>query len=297
MQPVLVTGASGNVGAHLVRLLLEAGDEVRAAATSPSGDDRANPAGLTTVRFDFTDPATWDDAFTGVHRMFLLRPPHLGRPKRDLIPALRRAEALGVQHVVFLSLQGAERNRLVPHAAVEQWLRASSLSWSFVRASFFMQNLTGTHGADLRERSQIVVPAGRGATAFVDAADVAAVAAACLLDPDAHAQRAWTPTGPAALTYDEVAAVLSEELDRPVHYARPGLLRYALHARRALRMPLGMVAVTSAIYTSARLGLAAGLTADVQEVTGRPPVTFLEFVLRERDDGSLSPAASATRGP
>ena len=71
---------------------------------------------------------------------------------------------------MLLSLQGAEGNRFVPHAALEAWLRESGLSWTFVRASFFMQNLITTHRSDIRDRDEIMVPAGHGATAFVDAA-------------------------------------------------------------------------------------------------------------------------------
>ena len=235
------------------------------------------------VALDFTDPGTWDAAYIGVRRMFLLRPPHLARPKAQMVPSLEHARAVGVEHTVLLSLQGAERNPVVPHAALERWLRRSGLSWTFVRASFFMQNLTMAHVADVRDGSEIVVPAGDGATAFVDAQDVAAVAAAALLDPAGHRNRAWTPTGPQALTYTEVAAALSGELGRPITYTRPGLLRYARHARTVLDLPMAMVLVTSAIYTAARLGRADGLSNDIITVLGRPPISFEEFAHRERN--------------
>jgi len=235
------------------------------------------------VVLDFTDPATWAGAYDGVERMFLLRPPHLGKPKTQMLPSLEAAKAAGVRHVVLLSLQGAEGNRFVPHAALESWLRGSGLSWTFVRASFFMQNLTTTHLTDIRDRDEIMVPAGHGATAFVDAADVGAVAAAALLDPERHRNRAWTPTGPQALTYDEIAQTLSDTLDRPIRYADPGALRYARHARHALHMAWGMVAVTTAIYTVARLGKASGLTDDVRQVTGRDPVSFEMFAHTHAD--------------
>jgi uncharacterized protein YbjT (DUF2867 family) len=122
--------------------------------------------------------------------MFLMRPPALGNVRRDLLPAVVAAREAGVEHVVFLSPQGAEHNKVVPHATVETWLRGSGVGWTFVRASFFHQNLSTTHANDVRQHDEIVVPAGRGATAFVDAEDVGAVAAAALLAPDAHAGRA-----------------------------------------------------------------------------------------------------------
>lgn len=280
--PVLVTGATGNVGRQVVRLLLDAGEPVRAAARSRSAVVEAFGEAVEPVALDFTDPGTWDAAYTGVRRMFLLRPPHLGRPRTQMVPSLEHARAVGVEHMVLLSVQGAERNPVVPHAALERWLRRSGLSWTFVRASFFMQNLTTVHVADIRDRSEIVLPAGGGATAFVDAHDVAAVAAAALLDPAGHRDRAWTPTGPEALTYAEVAAVLSRVLGRRITYTRPGVLAYARHARTVLDMPTGMVLITTAIYTAARLGQAGGLSDDVITVLGRHPISFDEFAHRER---------------
>lgn len=286
--PILVTGATGNVGAPLRQALMAAGAPVRPAAGSPAGLARLREeatgrrpphdgAVLDPVLLDFTDPTTWSAAYEGVERMFVLRPPHLGRPKSQMVPSLEAAKAAGVRHVVLLSLQGAERNRFVPHAALESWLRDSGLTWTFIRASFFMQNLIGTHLSDIRDRDEIVVPAGHGATAFVDASDVAAVAAAALLHPADHRDLAWTPTGPQALTYTDIASTLGTTLGRPIRYTNPGIVHYARHARRALDMPWGMVAVTTAIYTLARMGRADGLTDDVARATGRTPTSFETF--------------------
>lgn len=278
-SPILVTGASGNVGRAVVRTLLTNKAEVRLAGRSGQS---ASQTGVDTVDFDFTDASTWPAAFRGVESMFLMRPPAIGNVGRDLLPAVAAARNAGVRHVVFLSLQGAARNKVVPHAAVEKWLRSSGLTWTFIRASFFHQNLSTTHAADIRERDALIIPAGHGATAFVDAEDVGAVAATALLDPTTHAQVAWTVTGPRALTYDQVADILTRQLGRPIRYTRPGLLAYARNAHRNLGLPWGMVAVTAAIYTAARLGLAAGLTTDVQTVLGREPIDFVEFARRER---------------
>jgi uncharacterized protein YbjT (DUF2867 family) len=277
MPPVLVTGATGNVGRPVVRALLAAGRAVRAAQRHP--DEPAIP-GAEAVAFDFTTPATWDAAFAGVDALLLVRPPQLGNVRRDLLPALDAARGAGVRHVVFLSLAGADRLPVLPHARIESWLRGSGLGWTFVRPSYFMQNLSTTHAPDVRA-GVLTVPAGHGRTAFVDAADVAAVSTAALLDPDGHRGRTWTPTGPQALTYHEVGAVLADVLGHPVRYTRPGVPAYWRHAR-GQGMPVGFAAVTTAIYTTARWGLAAGLTDDVRTVTGRPPGDLRAFAERER---------------
>lgn len=274
-----MTGATGNVGAPLVAELSRLGVEVRAASRRPpaSSDPQVQP-----VTFDFTDVDTYEAAFAGVSAMFLVRPPQLGNVARDLAPALERARSMGVSHVVFLSVQGVERLPILPHARIEAWLRDSGLGWSFLRAAFFDQNLTQVHARAVRERDELVMPAGRGRTAFVDAEDVAAVAAQVLADPQRHGNAAWTLTGSEALTYGEVAGIMTAVLGRPIRYRQPGLLKYALRAHRDLGLPPAMVAATSAVYTTARLGLAAGLSSDVERVLGRPPTTMAAFIERER---------------
>jgi uncharacterized protein YbjT (DUF2867 family) len=283
--PIVVTAPTGNVGTFVVEELLRAGAPVRAALRP--GQRVRTPTGtaaglLTEVEFDFTEPSTWEATFQGATTVFLVRPPALSNVTRDLLPSMAAARDAGVQHVVFLSLQGAEKNALVPHHDVETWLQRSGMSWTFVRASFFMQNMSTTHAADIRDRDEISVPAGGGRTAFVDAKDVAAVAAVALREPADHRNVSWTPTGPEALTYDEVATVLSDVLGRPIRYTRPGLTRYVADARRDLGMAWGFALVTGAIYTAARLGQAGGLTDDVRTVTGRDPIPLREFAEREK---------------
>jgi len=275
--PVLVTGAPGNVGTPLVAELLRLGAPVRVAARHAAAARAALGDAVDLSPFDFERPDTFGPALAGVERMFLLRPPQIADVDGAIAPALRAAEAAGVRHVVFLSIQGAEKNRIVPHRKVEERLRASGMAWTFVRAAYFMQNLSTTHAPEIRELDEIWVPAGRSSrTAHVDARDVAAVAARALVE-DGHGGRAYTPTGPAALTYDEVAALLTAELGRPIRYADPGLLAYWRRMRRR-GMPRAMVGVTVGIYTAARMGLAAGLTDDVERITGRTPIPMAQFV-------------------
>lgn len=273
VAPFLVTGATGNVGAPLVTALQERGAVVRPASRHP-----VDPQG---VVFDFGDPAAWDAAFEGVEAMFLVRPPQITDVRRGLVPALVRARAHGVRHVVLLSVQGAGAVPVLPHAGIERWLRSSGMDWTFLRPSYFDQNLSSVFSADIRDRNEIVVPAGHGRTAFVDAHDVAAVAAHALLEPGRHCGRIWTPTSEQALRWDEVAAVLSEVLGRRITYRRPSLAGYVRHARTVLGFDVPMTAMTTLIHATARVGVAGRLTEDVSTVTGRAPITLEEFARRE----------------
>ena len=176
---ILVTGATGTVGSVVCRELESQSVPVRAAVRTP---DQFGGIADETVRFDFTDPTTYHETFAGVDSMFLVRPPALSRVRRDIVPALAAAVGAGVDHVVFLSVIGADRNPLVPHARIESWLDESGIETTYLRASFFMQNLLTEHRREI-EAGELRIPAGRGETSFVDARDVAAVGAKALTEP------------------------------------------------------------------------------------------------------------------
>jgi NAD(P)H-binding/Transposase, Mutator family len=141
---LLITGPSGNVGSELVdvlrggppasgwRLASRHPDRLRARL-----DGSAQVCGL-----DFFDRASWPAALAGVDSMFLLFPLPGNRAARHaVIPFLQAAEQAGCRHVVYVSVFGADRIRFIPHYKVEAALTASSMSWTLLRCSFFMQNL------------------------------------------------------------------------------------------------------------------------------------------------------------
>ncbi|WP_265111673.1 NAD(P)H-binding protein [Halosolutus halophilus] len=272
MRPVLVTGATGTVGRHVVDGLRDAPD-VAVTAASRDPDRARDRLDCPVVAFDVTDPTTFRDAFADVDALFLVRPPALSRVRRDIVPALAAAIGAGVDHVVFLSVIGADRNPLVPHARIESWLAESGVDTTFLRASFFMQNLSTTHREEIR-RGELPVPAGTGATSFVDARDVAAVAVETLRTGTTGS---YTLTGPEAIEYDAVCRRLSAMLDHEVTYDPPSLPRFCWSQYRS-GGSLVRAAVVAAIYTTVRLGLADRVTDDVRTVLGRPPIDFETFV-------------------
>jgi uncharacterized protein YbjT (DUF2867 family) len=278
-EAILVTGATGRVGGEVVRLLAARGRPVRAGSRrlgKDAGAPRAGPGDVDLVRFDFRDRSTFSAAFRGVGQVFLLRPRRFVDVRRDLRPFLEAALRAGVEHVVFLSLLGAERNPLLPHNRIERLIQRCGMPYTFLRANAMMQTLSDFHREDVRERGEIFVPAGRGRTSFVDARDVAAVAVAALTEAG-HLNRAYPLTGGEALDYYQVARTLTEVLSRPVFYRAPSTARFvAVMLRRGHRFP--EVAALAALYTLARLGLAATVTGDTAGVLHRPPITLQRFI-------------------
>ena len=271
---ILVTGASGTVGSAVCAELDGAERRVRAAVRSP---ERFDGPAEEVVEFDFTDPTTYREAFSGVESLFLVRPPQLSRVRRDIVPALAAAVGAGVEHVVFLSVIGADRNPMVPHARIESWLDDVGVETTYLRASFFMQNLTTVHREEVRD-GELFVPAGDGATSFVDARDVAAVGAKALTE---GVTGTYDLTGPEALDYYEVAAILSATLDHDVTYRNPSLPRF-LWQRYRIDRNLSKTAVMAGIYTTARLGLAGRVTDDLEALLERAPTDFETFAREHR---------------
>ena len=204
-----------------------------------------------------------------------MRPPQLTDVNSEMVPALEVARREGARHIVFMSLQDAEKNRVVPHRRVETYLKASGMTYTFLRPSFFMQNLSGIHATDIRERGEIFVPAGRGRTSFIDARDIGAVAAKVLTEAG-HEGRAYELTGAAALTYSEVARIFSEVLGREIRYPNPS--PFAFYRRmRSRGLEPGFIFIMVALYTACRFGLAAHVTNDTRELLGREPIGVAQF--------------------
>lgn len=276
---VLVTGATGNVGSEVARRLVARGVRMRAAVRGSAARDLV--PGVTPVAFDYLDSSTFGAALQGVDRVFLVRPPHLADASafQPFIDAMQDA---GITQVVFLSLLGVERNPVVPHHGIERRIMDSGLHWTMLRPGFYMQNLSTTHLADVRERGEIIVPAGGGKTSFIDVRDIAE-AAAVVLTEVGHLNRAYSLTGSEALTYYDVARILTEVVGRTVTYTRPGGQEFARHMR-AQGHDSGFVTVMRGIYLVARLRMAGTLTDDLPNLIGRPAITFAQFA---RDHASL----------
>lgn len=281
MERILVTGASGNVGAEVVKALLAKGLAVRAAVINPELLQTRFGDAVESVYFDFSNAETFDAVLDGVKRMFLMRPPHISNIERDMVPFMDAAQASGVEQVVFLSLIGIEQNQQVPHYKVERYLKASSMKFTFLRASFFMQNLSGTHRDEIREDSVIALPVGSGKTSFIDVRDIGAVAAETLSEPG-HDNKAYDLTGAEALDYYQVAEIMSDVLGREIRYTNPSVFAFTL--KSLLRgTPLMFALVMSYLYTQTKRGMSDVVTDTVEKILGRKPISFRQFVQDHAD--------------
>lgn len=273
---ILVTGATGNVGSEVVRSLLEMGHPVVAAAMDERDAQNVPGEDTETVLLRFGEGETYRDAFEGVGKLFFMRPPRISDVQTYLFPVVDYAKKVGVRQIVFLSLLGVERQRFVPHYRVEKKIEASGLPHTFLRPSFYMQNLNTTHRAEIRDRDEILIPVGKARTSFIDVRDIGAVAAKVLTEPG-HENRAYELTGGDALDYYQVADLFTEVLERQITYCNPSIphfIRY--HRQQGITLPAILIMV--GLYTATRFGSGKRVTGDAAALLGRAPITVRQYI-------------------
>jgi uncharacterized protein YbjT (DUF2867 family) len=273
---ILVIGGTGKVGSALVDELVRRDVEVR--ALSRSGGPHGRP-GVEGVAADMSRPETLAPAFVGVDRCYLLTP--LARDETELgFHAVEAARAAGVERIVFQSVTHADDHPTIPHFAskgkILDRIRDSGLPWAAVFPASFYQN-------DVALRDLILGPGiypnpiGSGGINRVDVRDVAAVAAAALLDPG-YESRALPAVGPGSWTGDSIAAVYSRLLGRDVRYPGDDLDAWAAGARAVL--PEWLVhdlALMFERFQETGLSATPEELAETTEILGREPRAFEEF--------------------
>jgi uncharacterized protein YbjT (DUF2867 family) len=269
MSTILVLGANGNVGAPLVRFLLDAGHSVRAAGRSGQAPEGAQP-----IAFDYADPASIDRAFAGADAAYVLLPAGTVAIRELLLPVIEAAKRHNVK-VVLQTALGVDADESIPFRQVERALEASGLPFVILRPNWFADNFHTYWKAGI-DHGTIAVPAGDGKTSFIDARDIAASAAAALTS-DRFDGQAFNLTGPAALSYAEAAAILSKALGRPIAYLPVDDAAFIAMLTGA-GVSAAYAGFLASIFQPVREGWASGVTDAVETLTGRPPRSVEAYV-------------------
>lgn len=268
MKPFLVLGGTGKVGRRVARRLQQDGLSVRTAART--GCD---------VPFDLDRPAGWARALEDVTAAFLMEPSlSAGTDRPARIPRLvSEAVAAGVRRLVLLSAPRAGEEGH-PLYDAEQAVRDSGVDWTVLRPQWFAQNFSEGPWRPGVLAGSLALPTGRGRTPFVDAADIAAVAAAALTE-DGHNGRVYELSGPRAISFGEAADLIARAVGRTVRHV--DVAPESFVARQvALGVPPDVARLLTGLLVDIKNGSGAELRDGVQQALGRPPATFEAFVTR-----------------
>ncbi|ELO1810734.1 SDR family oxidoreductase [Vibrio fluvialis] len=269
MNKVLVLGASGHVGQPLVAELLAKGEQVKAASRSGQAFGAAEG-----VVFDFADPTTFDAAFDGVDRAYVMLPGGYVESKALLEPVIQAAAERNVK-VVFQSVLGVDADDSIPYRQVEIALENSGVPYVILRPNWFADNFHTYWKAGI-DQGVIGVPAGEGKSSFIDVRDIASSAAAALTT-NRFDNQAFNLTGPEALSYVQAAQKISEALGKPVDYQamEEGAFCDLL---KSVGVPADYAEFLTSIFYPVREGWTAGVSDAVATLTGKAPRSLDEYI-------------------
>jgi uncharacterized protein YbjT (DUF2867 family) len=276
---ILLTGATGLVGNAVTHHLQQYAGEHRIfyAVRQPASGKNRLPAQDWQIRqFDFGDTRTYEPALQQIDRLFLLRPPQLTDVKGKIIPLLECAKRLGVQQIVFLSIQGVLSNTWTPHYKIEKAIEQVGIPYIFLRAGFFMQNLTQAMLPSIRERDEIFVPAAANQFSFVDVEELGEVAAKVLVSAG-HDNKAYTLVATPPTDYYQVASLLSGVLEREIHYRNPSVLRF-IFRELTNGQSLPFILVMIMLYRYTKLMPEDQSPNDLQSLLSHPPKQLQAFI-------------------
>jgi uncharacterized protein YbjT (DUF2867 family) len=225
MATILVTGATGTVGSEVVRQLSTKGETVKAAARSANDTTFSHLNGVQTVQLDLNSTGKFASAFQGVDKLFLLTP--LQSNMVDLTSNLvNEAKNAKIKHIVKQSVMGADAEPGITasrlHRQAEKIIEESEIPFTFLRPNDFMQNFVNFYSPTIKNKNAIYLPAEDAKVSFVDVRDIAAVAVKTLTEDgnNRHNGKAYTITGPEALSYYQVAEILSNATGKKINYVR-----------------------------------------------------------------------------
>lgn len=279
----LVTGATGTVGSEVINQLASSGHRVKATVhTQGKADKFKQFPNVNIVTIDYNKIKTLTDALTGIDKLFLLTPvtPDMENISSNIIQEAKRQ---GIKYIVKLSVAGAEAEPGISigrlHRREEKMIEDTKIPYSFIRPGAFMQNFVNYFGETIRKQNAIYVPAGEGKVSFIDARDIASVAVELLTNNNdtKYKNKSFELTGQEAISYGQAAEILSKQLGRKISYvdiseesARKGM--------KEAGMQDWFIDGLLEIYATVRAGYAAQTTNAIEDITGRKPILFSQFV-------------------
>jgi len=273
MDELAVTGSTGNIGGRVARLLSAAGVLQRLLVRDPARAPALS--GTTVVQASYADGGSARQALAGIGTLFMVSgseaPDRLDQ-HRTFIDA---AAAAGVGWIVYLSFYGAAPDSTFTlardHWATEEHIRATGLRYTFLRDNLYADFLPYMVGED----GVIRGPAGDGRAAVVAQDDIAEVAATVLAQPGRHVGATYDLTGPESLTFHEMAERLGARY-------QPETVEEAYASRAGYGAPDWQVDAWVSTYTAVAAGELAGISADIERLTGHPARTLTEVLAASR---------------
>lgn len=280
MKKVVITGATGNVGIEVIKSLQNIDHQFNLYAGIRDIDaDKIKLANykINCSKFDFADSKSYESTLSDCDILFLLRPPQISDVEKYFKPIIDTCKNKGVNHIIFLSVQGVEKSKIIPHHKIEKLIVDSKIPYTFLRPAYFMQNFTTALHSDLVNMKRIYLPAGNAKFTLVDVRDIGSVSTSILTNISQHINKSYELTSKEKLTFSEMANVLSSNLGTEIQFKSPHLISFFL-AKRKEKTPVALILVMIMLHYLPRFQNEPQITHWVEKITNKQPRTFVQFI-------------------
>lgn len=284
MTKVLITGATGNVGIEVLNALKKLDHRLEIVAgvrNTASDSQKLSQFNVRAIKFDFENTETFLPALKNIELLFLLRPPQIADVKKCFEPLVKAAKQSAVKHIVFLSVQGVENSRVIPHHKIEKLIVESNINHTFLRPAYFMQNFTTVLRSDLITNQSICLPAGNAKFTVIDTEDIGSVTAKVLTEPQNHIDKSYELTNNETLTFSEMAQKIGTGIGKPIKFVSPNLVQFFL-TKRKQNMPTIFILVMIMLHYLPRFQKTPATTDFVKIISKQEPKSFDEFVFENK---------------
>jgi NAD(P)H dehydrogenase (quinone) len=277
---ILVTGATGKLGRHVVEGLLKEvpAAEIVAAVRNPQKAADLAARGVQVRQADYTRPDTLRRAFAGAEKLLLISSNELGQRTPQHLAVVAAAKSAGVGLLAYTSVLRADSSTLVlaaEHKATEEAIRASGLKFTFLRNGWYLENHTEQLGPAV-QHGAIVGAAGNGRFASASRSDYAAAAVAVLTGAG-HENKIYELAGDNPFTLAELASEVSRQAGKPVAYNNLPPEQY-----REVLVGFGIPPAIASMLVDSDVGASRGeldsSSRDLHHLIGRPTVTLADAV-------------------
>ena len=285
MSNILITRATGNIGFEVIRFLTNIDSSNRIIAGVRNIDKARiffkDYPNLDYSHFDFEDFETFDKALSGIDKIFLLRPPHISDIDTYFKPLILKIKEKNIKKIVFLSVQGAEKSKVIPHNKIERLIEENGLEYIFLRPSYFMQNLTTTLFNDIKTKREIVLLSGNAKFNWIDIENIGEVGAILLGKFDDYKNQAIEITGLENENFARVTELINNSIDNPIKYKNVNPFRFYQIKKRE-GMVKGMIIVMILLHFLPRFQKEPKISDFYERLTGKKPTDLKSFINRER---------------
>lgn len=285
MKQILITGATGNVGFEVIRFLdkNETPNRIIAGVRNIESAKKVLKefTNIDYVNFDFERPETFDNALQNIDTVFLLRPPHISDVEKYFRPLVRKIKENKVKEVVFLSVQGAEKSKVIPHNKIERLIQEYKLDYIFLRPGYFMQNLTTTLIHDIKTKRQIILPSGKAKFNWIDIENIGEVSTVLLNRFSEYSNQAIELTGNENLDFYKVVDLINASIKTPIRFENVSPFEF-YRIKKKEGMVSGLIIVMILLHFLPRFQKEPALSDYYEKLTGKKPTSIIDFIEREK---------------